>query len=509
MELIRDSLRPEMKISHNEEEMIWSLSAFSVINFKVDFDMFQYPNQYWENLPQAEQEAIFGIYKQIRLNLDRGLRENELVQSIQMLYEIHRIEKIKQWILFRSDIQFPSDLLHEYVQSNDKTGSRDQTYLKSDYIELVALTFSLRLMIPIWGEYISRVKHEMGTQFKEYCAFQLLNHTTLDDSEAMHKLKTYICCSIPDEPSKSSIIDGVSSEDFPIWITSQVVIRRLCTSDIRGVGPNSSLIPFIYNHVKERHRRSDTNFAGLIKDKRVGDDSSDNSQRISKLEGFKIKQANTPGDVVALEYALSDMHKVAEALCSGIDHQLVENALQTSDQLRYREIRESQIILLQWVFKPYISPRAMHLVNKDIIVKALGVAQAILWHRGHHVLSGLVTATDNISDDTSFIGGVESRARITKDLMEKLNTLFPYIKKSGNKNRVTKVVNHAVASIDALCDALSNFDWVLTMDQVLVQYLTGSTGVRQFSIPHDIKIKLAKFVIEQAELGAPQPQPGV
>lgn len=503
--LLRTIGKPEVVITHNDESIYWNVGAFDKSNFEIQFDMFQYNNLYWARMKEETKTAIFEVYKKIRIifdvETDRSSFTHKLFPLIKELYEYNDLNEIEHYVLFHSDIQFPHDLEHEYIVSNERTGSRDQTYLRDDYIKLICLTLALRLMIPIWGEFIAKTKHVSGTLFKEYYAFHLLAQSSLNNSQAMNKLIAYVNCSIPEEKSKESILTGVSSEDFPAWILSLVIIRLLCVKDIRGIEPNSFLVPYIYNHVRERIKRNGNNSIGIVKDKKIESGSgSDSDNKTSKLEGYKIKQEISPGDVVVLEWSMENIVEVAKKLEPEIDEALVNNALVTSKVLDNQLIHESQIIVLQWLFKPYISPRGIMLLNKKTIVSALAAAQAILWHRGHYVIAGLITAsTTQYHEEEMFVSGVDSRARITKDLVEKLNYLYPYSKKTTNKAKNIKNNNQAINSIDILCKLYGEKDWVLTLDPSLLSTLTGSSSIRRYSIPHDIKIKIAQLVIELTE----------
>lgn len=510
MSLAKQDGKPYVFIEHNGETVVWNVNIFDASNFKGHFDqsydIFKYNNEFWLSMKPDTQLAIFNIFSKLRNSLENYTERTsltiELFPLIKELFDYHRLEDVENWILYKTNIRFPHDLEHEYVVSNERTGTREQTYLRDDYIKLICLTFTLRLMIPIWGEFISRTKREIGTQFKEYYGFQLLSQSHLNTSPAMEKLKLYVFKSIPDERSKGSVLGGLSSEDFPIWILSLVIIRKLCTSDISGADPNPSLIPYIYNHVRERVTRSDNNFVGIVREK-ISDKGSSkgntsDSERLSKLEGYKIKQETAPGDIVLLEHVMQDIVSVATRICPGIDMDLLQNALHTSKVLETKRIYNPQIALMQWVLKPVISPRAIMLLSKKTVVAAAGATQAILFHQGHATLAGVVTAYAMEDHDEMYVGGVDSRARITKDLVEEINKYFPYTRKSTSKAKTAKNSNQVIVAIDEMCDFLSERNWILSMDEGLLQYVTGKNN-RHLSIPHDIKIQLAKLIIEIAK----------
>lgn len=500
IELLADGIaKPKVVISHNGEDIHWDVNAFDKSNFSGSFNMYHYNNLYWNKKSVEEQNQIFNIFKLIRIAFDEINEWKRLSKTLQPLihdlFEHHEINAVRTWILYHTDIQFPVDLKPEYVKNNDKTGSREQTYIIGDYQKLIALTFCLRLMIPIWGEFISQTRRDTGTSFKEYYAFLLLSNTSLFQSEAMEKLTTYVTYSMPDERSNATVIGGISSEDYPTWILSLVVIRCICTKDISGHQPEFSLIPYIYNHVKERVKRSDTSFDGMVKEKRVTESGNDSEGRTSGLEEYKIRQENTPGDVVLMNHTMSDIMTATLKLYPDINLDLFHNAIETSKVLETRKLEDPQITLVKWIFRPYISTRGIDMLSKPIMVAALGAVQAILWHRDHHVLSALSTAV--VAEDTDYgVSSIESRARIPKNIIEDIQKYYPYTQRTPVRQKNAKPTNLCLQAIDSICDDFSSYNWIVSMDRNFLQYVTGSDANRSLSIPHDIRVRVAQLVLD-------------
>lgn len=499
IQLFADGIsKPKVVISHGEESLTWDVSMFDKSNFAGSFDMYHYNNLYFKKKSAEEQTQIFDIFKRIRIAFNEINEWKRLSKTLQPLihdlFEHHDVEQVRQWILFNTDIQFPLDLKSVYIPSNDKTGSREQTYIISDYQKLIALTFCLRLMIPIWGEFISQTRRDTGTNFKEYYAFLLLSNTSLFNSEAMQKLTTYVKYSMPNERSNATVLGGISSEDYPWWILSLVAIRCICTKDISGHIPEFSLIPYIYNHVKERVKRSDTNFDGLVKEKRISESGSDSEGRTSGLEEYKIRQENSPGDVVLVNHAMQDILAATLKLYPDMDLGLFENSIETAKILQTRRIESPQITLVKWIFKPFISTRGIDMLSKPLMVGALGATQAILWHRQHHILSALSTAI--VGDTDESVSSIESRARVPKHIVEEIQKYYPYTQRTPIRQKDAKPVNLCLQAIDKLCDEFSSYNWVVTMDRGFLQYVTGSESNRALMIPHDIRVRVAQLILD-------------
>jgi hypothetical protein len=497
------TLRPEVLITHGDEELVWNILSFDRSSFN-DFDMFSHINKYWESFSEEDQSKIFNIYKEIRLVFDevwdRSKLTSELYVLVANLLDAHNLKDAQHWILYHSGVYFPPDLKIEYNNAVNNPGSREQTYLKEDYIKLVTLTLILRTMIPIWGEFICRTRQEAGTNFKEYYAFQLICKSQLAYSEAIEKLTTYIEFSIiPDKSKSASIIGGISTEDFPIWVLGLVLVRRLCLGDISGVNQKATLVTFIYKYITQKIKGNDNNFAGMVKDKIFDDSGSDGDSNISKLEGYKAKQEIPAGDIILLEYAMRDIYALADKLAPSMDKALLTRALETTAVMNSNIIHDPQIVILQWVMKPLISPRGILYLSKNTIINLLALCQSVLIHRGHHAIAGLCTSIINTNTNEIQISGVDSRARIPKELLEQLFIYYPFTKRVGGKVKTLKPLNQAIIAIDSVAEQFSEKDWLLTIDESLLPLVTEGNTNRRYVIQHNFKITLANLVIEIAK----------
>ena len=139
------------------------------------------------------------------------------------------------------------------------------------------------------------------------------------------------------------------------------------------------------------------------------------------------------------------------------------------------------------------------MLSKKTVVAAAGATQAILTHYNHVKLAGVATAFAVENEDEFMVNGVDSRARITKDLQEELNNLYQYHRRSVSKAKNARNANQAIQAIESMTDKLSEKNWVLTVDDKLLPYITGSETQRQFSLPHEIKNLLANLVITLAK----------
>ena len=492
-----------MVLEHNNQSIYWDISAYDKKSF-LRFDVCQHINEFWARLHPARQEKIFQIYYRIREIYEEVYDVTALIKEISChvveLFNEHPVEEINRWIDFHSDIIIPTkNIEEEYIASDEKPGSREKTYLRSDYKELVGMSMVLRIMVPIWGEFIFRTKKETGTQFKELHAFQLIMHTWLPQCNAYEKLRTYIVHNIQnDKPVLNIVISGVGTEDFPDWLLSMVIVRRLCIGDIRGVSVDSSLVTFIFNYVNQKVTgAAGGNFATMVKGKSL-DTAVTDEHNASRLEGYKIKLKLPIGDLAILEHYLSNPYIVAKKLNPNINLEFLEESLHNCQLLQHEQLQPCQVALAQYVIKPVIPPRALTHLNKVCVINAIAVAQTALWQAGHKQLAALISAVPTKNDMEMLVSSIDSKARIPKELAEQIDKLFPYTRLAASR-RKTKAVNNVIQAIDELSAMFGQRDWIITLKQDKLAEITGNQFVSRYGCPHDIKILLARLIIELAQ----------
>ena len=449
------------------------------------------------------QNKIFDTYKKIKNAYDSIWDINELTRTlyalVEELYDQHLLEDMHHWLTFHGNIILPNGLRSTFKESYETPGTRERTYLEEDYRWLLTLSVALRVMIPVWGEFIARTKKETGTVFKEYYAYQLLAYSSIAKSEPMERLSVYVKNSIPEEKSRSAaVLGGLSSEDFPTWVLGLVVVRRLCIGDVRGLDPNYMLVTVIYKFIGQKVKGHDNNFIGVVKEKIQEGQNADGENNLSKLEGYKVKQEIPAGDIAIINYYLQDTNAIALKLCPDIDLNLVNLSLANAATLETEQIWKHQVVLVQWVLKPVIPPKGLLHINKQSILKVIGLVQALLWHKGHHELAALVSAIKQPSTDELMLGGGDGRARITKDQIEQLDILFPFSRKPVGKQKVVKRLNPATEAIESVDKMLSEHDWRLTLPPAMCARITGSENNTRYSTPYNTKILLADLAIKLA-----------
>lgn len=497
-----------MLTHENVEPIHWNIALYDKMSYSGDFDIFEQINGYWAHLPIHTQNEIYAVYAQIHQTFEtigEGSDSNQelyelvtkLYDLVAKLYEYHNLDDIKHWLTYHAtNVRIPTNLRESYQESHENPGSRERTYLRDDYVWLVALSVALRAMIPVWGEFIARARKETGTTYKEYYAYRLLAKSSIAHSEPMERLRVYVEHSVPPDKSKSAaILEGLSSDDFPIWVLGLVLVRRLSIGDVRGLDPNSSLVTFIYKYIGQKVKGHDSSFIGLVKDKIVEGVGQEGENNLSKLEGYKIKETIPAGDIAIISHYMQNSEQLARSVCPDIDLGLVRASLLSVQALMDKQIWKPQMTLMQLVLARVVSSQGLLHLHKPLTLQAMAITQALLWHRGHRELAALVSAVEQDSTDAQQLPGSDSRARISKEQMEVLDALYPFSRRTTGKQKGLKRTNPAAESIESVSAEFSKHAWRLSLPPDWTAELTGNRNTKRYTVPHDIKIKLAALAI--------------
>lgn len=504
----------DAQMVHNGIVITWNYAAFKKQQGKEgqSSGLFDEINDYWEYIAKehpAVVDQIFSVYLRIKDAFENTENTktltSTLVPLLEELYNLHPIDTLDHWVRFYSGIRIPEKIEKEFVESDELSNTRLKTYTREDYHKLLVLALALRAVVPVWGELIAYTeKHKiLGTNWKEYSAYQLLNRTALMNCEAMVKLRGYVNAFIPTDKTKrphSAILAGVGTEDFPEWLLGVIVFRRVCNGDIRNTNPDTHLVSSIHSYILNKLNPSESSFIGRVREKNARKEAEGDENKLSRLEGYKIRQELAEGDIAMIVHSARDPYRIARAVSPSVDMALVEEALVSTQALLGVHIQQPQLTIMQWVLAEGIKPRGLQYLPKPLFLKAMAVAQAVLWHKGHYSIAALVSAEAEVSDAEYTEVGMGGHGRISKDLTEHLAITHPYhLRPSGKQQKESgRLQNSAVVSIDLVTKQFDQYGWLLTLPSDKIKIVNLNMATRRFVLPNDIRSQLAKLAIDIA-----------
>lgn len=507
---------PALVILHKGVELRWNIPSKDLA---FEFDIFEQINGYWAQCQPQTQDDIFALYDKIYAvfqNIwDISVRIAALRPLIADLMEYHPQEDVFMWAWSRANIVVPGSIHRAFDTNGTMAGTLERTYLDEDYRWLVALSISMRVMFPIWRQFTTDTRREAGIIFKEYQAYQLLAMSSVARCPAMDRLMVFIRHTIPkDRHNDAAILLGISSEDIPNWVLSVTVVTRLCCADVRGINQSpettnqiTTLPAYLYNFILQKLRVIETN-VGNVSPKNSGSYAGDGDSNLSKLEGFKIKQPTSIGNIetisayleIQMDRALGSQpvgeRSLIRRLSKSPDFQrLVAESYQSVQELNAVRLTREQVTIAGWVMKHFVPVRSIPSLQKVDLLKMIAFSQAYLWENNHFHLAALVggIAIDTIDDNVGMIA--DRKDAIEKEQLVELQKRFVFNKRTSSRAKTAKSLNPVIVVIDRLTEDLGKYQWRITLPEHWVSKAGWSPRNKVMKIPTDIRTRLALLLI--------------
>lgn len=467
--------RFDIETAHQKEELTWSGKTYDKTElFKDNWDSLRYINAYWASLPYNSQDEIFELYKKIRdifnSNSDVSSMMKNLYPIIKtLLDDYHDLDEILEWMKTKSDIIVPPNIQESMEYEAGSNVTSEKTYLRKNYLELIAFAIACEAMIPVWCEYIRYAGPAVGSDFKEWQALRLMSQAKIWRCDAINMLMRYISLHSTDVGDDEAIMKGICREDLPRFNATPVIIRRVAIGDLSGHNANQYFINFIYSYIKQLNNNPKglgrNQPASRIKPKRDTSGERGDVDELSTLEGYKSQPKVCIGDSESLRFFTDDPRSIAKAIDPTIPKNKIKMCLESIRALELMPLDRSQKVLTQWFCVPAIPSRGIEELTKSQLLNLMAVCQAALWHWGHLHVAVLITAMpDDDYQQASLM--LSDSFDLSSQYREAMNFLFPF-DKGGKRANAKKVSNAGIDCIENLTAMLHTREWLAFAPQQL------------------------------------------
>lgn len=487
-------------MEHRGQTLTWNIRTFRSV--KVNANFVTDINGYWAKLPLEQQDAIFNLYQQIAdafesIEATRRLDE-ALLRLVAELFKYHPFEDIMKYYHSFSRIKLPTDLKDGYGRKD----TPELTYLRNEYYELLGLAIVLKIMVPIWGTYISIIAAETGTNFKEYRAARLLQRASIVNSNAYKRLYNYIYTyweGYTEEHSGAAIVAGLDGSQVPNWLLGNVLIRRISTTGLlqaNDPSPPEMIISAIYNYIDYLTKTMDKQFGGRINEKGLENSSASDDDNTSVAENYKIKQEISEGLIVTHElHLINNAHGILQRLdptCPVDNLRQVQHLCQSFNNTDVFQPTLLSKALTMWVLDPVVTAKMIDYVNYNAVLSAHMITYTLLKHWGYHSLALLLFAQRAPNDVAQY----SVKLQITDEQMDVLDKIYPHAPNTNTKRKPARRDNNVAAvGIRQVASALYATWWQIASWENEQDYPGISIKNRVIGIPHDLEPRLADLVI--------------
>lgn len=526
-----------IEIEHKGQSVGFNIASWSAI--KNPPLVFEEINAYWDTLPDGTQSKIFVIYQEIADIIDATVEfermHNKVRDKVMELYQLMPFEQLEYFTHKRARVKLPLDLRDNYGAGAPEGAL---TYLRHDYMKLIALLTWLRCMIPIWGEYVTRCKKSKVIEniHKEYQAGLLLRRSAVPESPAFVRLEEYILAYLGNVQNTLAMnLGGVTTANFPNWVLYGTVVKKLAILELPTIttpGEATNVMSKVYNHIRsldENPQKMVPN--GILYDKATSstnDNVDGTGDNTSRIELVRVKEQISEGEKVALEVYTEDTIAFCQSIDCTIDRAKVETCMSFIMNDAEFQPEDYKFVITAWavcgqrvcqtpqgpIRKRVLSPKALKVLRYESQLSLFAAAQALLWHWGYCDLAMLITDVGTEIPRDVMISGNKNRMR--PEYVQKLVDLYPF-SQVGKQKSVARVrpwpnpdvealrkqaTTHCVAikEIDSYVEQISSLQWEKKGPAAIAESCNMQVKSGFIKVSDDICNELAKLVISSKEI---------
>lgn len=487
------------KLSHSETD----------IPKEYRLTLFKEANDFIQNyLTPEQQDEMYDIYARMEslLNTDnssvfdpatsstRGLMRN-LGALMNRLYKLVKFDDCLEAVKYNTSLKIPPELTDTY-ETEDKITPlyMARTYLRPEYIDLVALCLGLRFAVPVFGVYARMVSSATGSELKEYQAFRILNKT-VRHWRPIERMLTYIEANMDKDVETMALsLNFLSTKEIPLYSLAKTCIRKLAVAPLSYDYPSFHLMRITYGFSITRLRQLPMTLAPNLRRKgETGVYEDDNS---SVFCMFKMKEQISTGDLEITNKYISNYEQMALQLEPDLDLDKLHQCYNYVRDIQSWISEDVQKSLVSWLLSPVIAGTTVPLLNRESLRISMAVVQAILWHWDYPVLAAMVTARHAPRDRRTFSPKM-GKSPIQPETMAELEALFPYKLPLTRNDSVAggRSDNAGVRGVELINSALTTEEWSLQAPAELEALITLDSVSGMIDFPMDLREQLAQVLV--------------
>lgn len=434
---------PLLIMKNGDRELEFDITETTRKSLKSEY-MYDVINAYLNTLDQTDLNRFFraardvsmGTYfptegeegfNFVRERLETSIASLHYGKFLEWFRENHQGVINPETKLMSRPLYIPDTVAKEFDNSPGSVEVREKTYIVSEYIDLVGMILFMRMLFPIYTEYLT---YNIRANKHPYLrVFSLFLNTDLDyEGSPLEKLREYVrenyLTIFKGKDSQHLLISaGLSEDDVDEYLMAESVIKKLLC--MRFFDTDNNPVAHIFQTVRYEGRFSSAASARLkIKNKEPKGSEED----FSHFENFRKTTDIPQGTVVELQFALGNTNLILQSLGFDVetfDWDMYNEELKNVSTFMDEEIDEVRICLLAVFLKDFVNPRALFFIEKRRLIELLALAKVCLFMRGHAFIGMFLTSS--YDESSSLISlNVTTRNTLTSELQDRLSKLFKY-----------------------------------------------------------------------------------
>lgn len=420
---------------------------------------------------QDEMFELYGIAKEILSSVMTIEQISaKLTAVIADLSKLINHDIFLNYMQIYSGLIVPPDIKNDWSDV-DESFTRNKTYLRQDYSELLDLITFIKLFIPIWGEYVGVSRESAPDALKEYNAYRLLAKSGITRFPALERLMRYVT-EVFEDISKLkhvavSTVSGIGINNIPEWLCASLIVRRFTILPLEGYDnqPPINVITKISSYVESSIKNVNKRFSETIHAKSNSPKVGDGEQETSLIEAnYRVKQELpytvildaiaflNPTAVIVGDGSLQSSNFCPDAIVNAaisIDPTIaasdVVSVIQANIGLEKYNFGEHNFKLTKLVLANSISSGLFDHMDKLTWMSGMILTQALLHHWGMHVLALTATGIDNLNQTDG--ARLIMSSKPTEEQKRVMDEIYPYGNPSRQRGARAKSDNYGMQGV--------------------------------------------------------------
>lgn len=351
------------------------------------------------------------------------MTDSEITEELNNMLDIFDNDKIESF-LTKENYESPSNLID--VFSNDiilnREGSREQTYTKKDYRDLVVLSIKFKALSMILARYVAI--HDLNINGAESVKlYRIVNNlTNINTLPAYKKLIEYINKNIAGDESITQddiariLNKNITNTQFASYITLSVIIYISIAATSDGDTPVRNMVNEVFRLCRNK-TASTKNI--IVNDPGISIDDEGGS---SSVTDTYLSLTEIPiGYVEELLVCYGSIELILAQLRIRVDIKYLNEINHLRATLIDKQFDPAQVTVISWLFADVIESDYLKYFTREIMLDFRLIAYAILKTHNLNELANVIVGTIYES------GGYLSKSAVntaTPELEEKLNSMY-------------------------------------------------------------------------------------
>jgi len=478
-------------------------------------NMFNLLNKYVDYKGEAFKDALYEEYRKIDdffmdiLTGNVRLEEPpyDLVDGVLNMFDFEDVKEfLRKFNLVNMDIGLKESF--DSTMEINKEGTRVQTYLKEDYLELVALLTIIKSVLGPLGHLISLLQQTIPETYHTYYIYLILLRHPIAKLEPFEKLRGYVHKLVQNvesnkrELSLRLIEKNIDVETLPDIILSGALFNNILLGDETKDEKKKNLVTKFYSFVSSRLNLKNTPNSKIKLKQEFKTCPEDGEDTESVVEAYRIPTELSMGSIEEFKFACDDPITLYRWLKpeGDLNMELFNIFKHAIENIPARNIAEVNIKLAFIIAKNVIDPRIYRYVELKHVRNVMTVAATVLWENDFKLLATILASSLAETDIAKVNYNIKIKfMEYHKDLLDKKFRLYMF-NRNVKTGEVTKVINQADEFLGSITDKIIGNDYICTgLPEDMLEEATGSTN-RLINIPNDMKIRLLEALVRMEEI---------